>query len=546
MGLVYTILNLFLPAISGFNLFLDWISRLDINDSFFNSFNFFWTTFLYLPSFFFAIFLGYIIYKSIRVTNILYVHVLMVFWLYNVEINDFLIVNTTLSQDNINYTNLNLLLTNNLNKYHPFIFYTSVWMLFSSITIQNVLIRRLSRFQTNEYIFNLMLTVKLTLVINLLALFLGSWWALQEGTWGGWWNWDPSEVLGLLFTFGSLWHLHSHHFYYNTSLAHLKLVLVLICTVFSYLFIQLNFDLVSHNFGSKFFFFFNHNLFFFEVIFFTILIIIRSLYLYSVISNTTLTLQPSHSSKNSGVFSIKWLLLSIWNFMIFLAVWISFTPLLNYFIWVYFNINSFNTLLNIQQLIIFSAICLMYPFMEMRYQRIDYLWKGSCILLFTHGLVFAPLLFLKRTWISVTHTLLLLLFFTNFLTYTTQFMTWLTISEYNDFLIDDEFITSDTGSWICNGPFLENTHTLQTNSGFNLNTWNVVYETNSLSLNSFYLLFNVSTYLNLYNLSSNWLISFLYIETNYINNLLDSVLLIIFIVWLWYTSVKRQSSLHIF
>ena len=39
----------------------------------------------------------------------------------------------------------------------------------------------------------------------------------------------------------------------------------------TYFFIQLNFELVSHNFGSKFFFFFNNNLFSMEVIFLTIL-----------------------------------------------------------------------------------------------------------------------------------------------------------------------------------------------------------------------------------------------------------------------------------
>ena len=49
----------------------------------------------------------------------------------------------------------------------------------------------------------------------------------------------------------------------------LKSVFFVVAVVASYFFMQLNFELVSHNFGSKFFFFFNNNLFFLEVIILT-------------------------------------------------------------------------------------------------------------------------------------------------------------------------------------------------------------------------------------------------------------------------------------
>ena len=35
-------------------------------------------------------------------------------------------------------------------------------------------------------------------IILTITLYFGGWWALQEGSWGGWWNWDASEVLGLI------------------------------------------------------------------------------------------------------------------------------------------------------------------------------------------------------------------------------------------------------------------------------------------------------------------------------------------------------------
>jgi len=95
-------------------------------------------------------------------------------------------------------TEINLLLTNSLNKYHPGLFFLSVLGLFTAINSQFF-----NFYQTRTFCFNyaaLLLPTSVTYftLLNIIALVLGSWWAFQEGTWGGWWNWDASEVLGLL------------------------------------------------------------------------------------------------------------------------------------------------------------------------------------------------------------------------------------------------------------------------------------------------------------------------------------------------------------
>lgn len=45
-------------------------------------------------------------------------------------------------------------------------------------------------------------------VLSFSSLYLGCYWAQQETNWGGWWNWDPIELLALLICLISLFILH--------------------------------------------------------------------------------------------------------------------------------------------------------------------------------------------------------------------------------------------------------------------------------------------------------------------------------------------------
>jgi len=532
VGFIYLIFNLFISSISGFTWFFDWVSRIDVNDSFINSFNFFWTTFLYLPSFFFLIFLTYLLSSSLKLTKTLYLFLILLFLFYNIEILDFLILNLNLNINDLNISSLNLLLTNNLNKYHPFIFYTSV-ILFLNILLLNLSLF-FNKFQfIDKYLINYSYSnIHFVLIVNLLALFLGSWWALQEGTWGGWWNWDPSEVLGLLFTFSGLLYLHSVNNYWTKFLNLYRLIYIVAFTVFSYLFIQLNFDLVSHNFGSKFFFFFNNNLFFLELLVILFLSHFWFLLFLQVLSNTNIII--NYLTVNTVKRSQVWMWILLLYFIFSLLILTSFVPLINYFMWIYFHINSFNFIININFLIISLILIILVPFVH-EYQRS---WLLLYILILFHCqsliLTFILLLVMTFSFSSNLHTYIILMIISNILSYQMQFIYWYTVLESSDIIYGSQLLNKITDIYICNNFFIDKINYSQSSSLTLFNTWNVFYNSNNTSLNSFNLIFDTQTFVNIYNLSVNWQNSSLFIETNYLNNLLETLYFVWWIVITWW------------
>lgn len=526
---LYYILNLFVNSTTGFTYFFDWISRVDINDSFINLFNFFWTTFFYLPSFFFFVLQLLIFLTSIKSTRISYLYFTVCYILYNVEIVDFIIINLNSELTDLNITSVNQLLTNNLNKYHPFIFYLSVFLTFNSILI---LIRNLYTnltFISNGTTKNFLQTIKYILLLNLTALFLGSWWALQEGTWGGWWNWDPSEVLGLLFTFVSLLHIHSMVSPSLICLNIYRLLFTVLFTVFSYVFIQLNFDLVSHNFGSKFFFFFNNNLFFIEVI--TVLFIYtftKFNLILVTISNYNSLLLSTNWLKNKNLYN-HWIWIFLIYFLMLLVIFNSFIPLINYFIWTYFHINSFNFSTTTYHSIILLLILLLTPF-KTNYQYYN-IFFYMLLIFYSNSLTtfLMILLTLRFKLVLILHLSLIILITINIMSYNLQFIYWYTYSEPEGTLFNSKIFSKLYDIHTCNNFFIEQVNFSSISSTNNFNTWNIFYDSNSINLNSFNLVFNNSTFVNFYNLSSNWLNSILLIETNYLNNLLETICIFFYI-----------------
>jgi len=161
----------------------DSLSRLNLNDTNFNSFFFFWTSFLYLPSFFF--FLFYIV-SFYLYPNKFYAFITILFYLYNTEIWDFINFNSNLILQNTLALEFNILLTNLLNKIHPLIFYLNVTFALVGYFQWCGSLRLMKNF-THPYLIFLYHPLRwFNLSATTSSLLLGSWWALQEGTWGGW------------------------------------------------------------------------------------------------------------------------------------------------------------------------------------------------------------------------------------------------------------------------------------------------------------------------------------------------------------------------
>lgn len=112
-----------------------------------------------------------------------------------------------------NESAINPKLLNGLFNYHPLIIYYcyTIFIVFAILQCKFILITKIARFN-NKYFLLLFyfhnFKIKLT-IYSLVGLILGSWWAYQEINWGGWWNWDPIELISLLFFILSFYLIHT-------------------------------------------------------------------------------------------------------------------------------------------------------------------------------------------------------------------------------------------------------------------------------------------------------------------------------------------------
>jgi hypothetical protein len=96
-----------------------------------------------------------------------------------------------------------------------------------------------------------MYNIKFFTFLIIIALYLGSWWALQEGSWGGWWNWDISEVFGLLIFYKITVILHSKLYWSSRYFNYWYSYIASVIFITFYLIMQINFELSAHDFGFK-------------------------------------------------------------------------------------------------------------------------------------------------------------------------------------------------------------------------------------------------------------------------------------------------------
>lgn len=143
----------------------------------------------------------------------------------------------------------NILLINGLNKYHPFILYAS-WVLLLSVWLTRSLITldyKLHKHEAGDFLKLVLLSINFIIF----TLMIGSWWAYQEGSWGGWWNWDPSEVFGLYIMVILVHKLHNQLTGLSYTLYSSLVTISLLSSLAYYCFMQVNFSLISHNFGFR-------------------------------------------------------------------------------------------------------------------------------------------------------------------------------------------------------------------------------------------------------------------------------------------------------
>jgi len=310
----------------------DFSSRAFCNDFLLNSWYVLWTSFWYIPLFILTllvIFLYHVLESSNNQT------IILVLFFTSLAMQSYQNLNLNIYYLDLSGENFNILLSNSINKFHPALFYGS---------LMAIVLYKLSGLSKVTLNFSLphssKVTTHYTMLTNPLVIFtlsLGSWWALQEGSWGGWWNWDASEVFGLLVMLIYLNSSHRVHAKLFQTLNSTYLHVMWVITALMYVFIQFNFDLVSHNFGTRSDQFIDTSYNFLTLIFGTLVLIHV---VYSLGSKQYLTYLLTRGGVQFGV-SIKWqvVVYAVTVYIIFL----SFNTLLNDFFWKIIQINVLNS-----------------------------------------------------------------------------------------------------------------------------------------------------------------------------------------------------------
>ena len=164
----------------------DLYSRVITNDFFINSFYYLWTSFWYIPLLLLTVIMWQITRSSCVLPKGLHTGLVLLSILVGCELHDYWLLNNDYLFILYHAENFNNLLSNSINKYHPGLFYIT------SLSISTILYINYTLIIGNTLLF---LPSKLVIFFrrknhNRLALltttlFLGGWWALQEGSWGG-------------------------------------------------------------------------------------------------------------------------------------------------------------------------------------------------------------------------------------------------------------------------------------------------------------------------------------------------------------------------
>lgn len=293
---------------------------------------FYWLDLLYLPLLYLFLLLAflYIAFPARRADGI------YLFWailfLQSLGLSSFYTLNSSLLFSDFSLMAANSFLTNTLNKYHPLIFYLAVVFTSSLLfftTFSQTLFKKFSLVYNIYYYYYFRILI---FFFSSVTLLFGSWWALQEWTWGGWWNWDPSETFGLGPTLLILSFTHSNTTVLTFPTYYKRQIWILLFFFFSYLLVQLNFEILSHNFGLNFFYFFNNNLGPFSLLILLVFFLVnlcKEIYFYKNL----------FQARSSKVIILQTVFVSIFYFFTSVILAFSFFTLFMHFLWKFFTIN---------------------------------------------------------------------------------------------------------------------------------------------------------------------------------------------------------------
>lgn len=540
--ITWLLFNNFSVGSYGTLVLMDFTARYNLNDAFISSLYVMWVFIYYLATFFFSICFLYLYIKHGPVNYLIFTYTLVALILYLcyiIELFDLLTLNFNLPTLLVSDLGVNVLLTNMLNRYHPFIFYISVVNVLTYSYIFITLNTRIINYQLlNHKNETLLYSNFWTYALNFTALYLGAWWANQEGNWGGWWASDSSEMLGMLILTLSLFFLHLklvsvdyiRYSYWNT--------IFLTTILIFYYFLQINYELVSHNFGSRFFFFFNSNLWSLTLIIVCLFFSQKVLRNHYNFTRTLLAHPHQRFVKRSKLYTSLCSLL-----FIFLCFWLalSVSPLVDTFILAYRH--EWGSVFSEVYRFVQTAFVLSLLFAFVNISKYWLFCTGLMLWFNTPSLVVFVLhnfRFLNLT--KRVHWLLICFFCVNLYTCSLLFLYPNRLSGMTSFVVCDNLYSSHNLVYVCDGCWFNQFTLLTDKTSKFFNTQTLLTHCNSFEYDKLNLMFNNSVMFNCLYLSVNYspLFSFIEFSEDYILNI------IILITFLKTVSLKIYNHYHFF
>jgi len=166
MSFIFTLKNLSESVIN------DSYSRLFQDDFYVNIYYFMWTNLWYIPFFISFLFINLTTYRYYSFVNKYFAVYLFFILLLLLHTLGYYHSNTTVFLTTTRPNNINSLLLNSLNKYHPFLLYLSA--IFFSITLLNIISSfSISLHKSSILYIKTNIRVRCLLGLNLFSLFLG-------------------------------------------------------------------------------------------------------------------------------------------------------------------------------------------------------------------------------------------------------------------------------------------------------------------------------------------------------------------------------------
>jgi len=390
---LYTILNIFNYKYVEYCVFTNLISKLIFDEFYISLFYYVWSNFFFMFTFLLLIFIPIFIIKNISFFNKKMSMLFLFVFIYFYEYFDYFFFNFDSSSEYLSLKNYNVLLNNSINKLHPFLLYISIAYLITFLST----IFNFQKLKHNHffYISNIYFTTITSLYLYL-TLFMGGLWAYQEGSWGGWWDWDISEVFGLFIYLVFLVLIHHKNFMYNYYCYTLVMKWFVSLLLYFYIFMQLNFNLISHNFNlhiSRNFM----TLFFYSVSIIIIIFFFITLNFYA--SNAYIKYLSFYKhkiiSKNFRFYIFVLIFLS--TFVVSLSVF----PILSNWIW-----NNFNLVFSFIYINFSDCMLLIVVLLNLIYFHLDLLSFISLFYFFIWHTTFITLVIISKYFSKLKHFLI--------------------------------------------------------------------------------------------------------------------------------------------